>query len=84
MGQQIAIRSDRARELVNRLAQRHGKSITATIEDALAVMDARDEAVIAERKARWRKAIEHDQALFRESGISFEIEDMYDEGGLPS
>jgi hypothetical protein len=83
MGQQIAIRSDLARELVTRLSQRHGKSITATIEEALIAMEARDEAAIGERRARWRAAIEHDQALIREAGVTFEIDDMYDEDGLP-
>jgi hypothetical protein len=83
MGQQIAIRSDRARELVTKLSARHGKSITATIEEALASMEARDEAVIAERRTRWHAAMVHDQALFRESGITFDIDDMYDEDGLP-
>jgi hypothetical protein len=83
LGKQIAIRSERARELVTRLSQRHGKSITATIEDALAEMDSRDEAALAERRARWRAVIAHDQKLIRESGITFEIEDMYDEDGLP-
>ncbi len=83
MGQQIAIRSDRARELVMRLSQRHGKSITATIEDALAAMEARDEAVIAERLARWRAVVEPIQKSIQEHGIDFEIEDMYDEDGLP-
>ncbi len=83
MGQQIAIRSDRARELVMRLSKRHGKSITATIEDALAEMEAREYAAIAERRERWKAAIAHDQELFRQSGAKFELDDMYDEDGLP-
>jgi hypothetical protein len=87
MGQQIAIRSDKARELVDRLSERHGKSITAVIEDALQQMDAQDEATrAAEREARricWHEALEHDRAILRESNVNFEIEDMYDEDGLP-
>jgi hypothetical protein len=83
MGQQIAIRSDRARELVTKLSARHGKSITATIEEALAAMEARDEAAIAERLALWRAVVAHDQALIKKHGTPFEIEDMYDEAGLP-
>lgn len=87
MGQQIAIRSDKARELVDKLSERHGKSITAVIEDALVEMDARDEArravEIEERRKRWRAAIEHDQAIIREANVNFKIEDMYDEDGLP-
>ncbi len=87
MGQQIAIRSDKARELVDKLSERHGKSITAVIEAALMEMDARDEAMrdaeTAERRVRWHKALLHDQAILREANVNFNIEDMYDEDGFP-
>jgi hypothetical protein len=83
VGQQIAIRSERARELVTRLSKRHGKSITATIEDALIAMEARDEVAMAERLERWRKVIEPIQKHVLEHGVTFETEDMYDEDGLP-
>ena len=87
MGQQIAIRSDKARELVDKLSERHGMSITSVIEAALAEMDARDEATrtaeIEERRRRWRAAIEHDQAIIREANVNFKIEDLYDQDGLP-
>jgi hypothetical protein len=84
VGQQIAIRSERARELVTRLSKRHGKSITATIEDALIAMEARDEVAMAERLERWRKVIEPIQKHVLEHGVTFETEDMYDEDGLPN
>ncbi len=83
MTKQVSIRSQKAHELAIKLSQRHNKTITALIEEALAEMDARDEAALEARRARYRAAIEHDQALFRESGIVFEIEDMYDDDGLP-
>jgi hypothetical protein len=83
MGQQIAIRSDLARELVTKLSQRRGKSITATIEEALTAMDASDEAAIAARVARWRAVLEPIQKSIQEHGVTFELEDMYDDDGLP-
>ena len=83
MGKQVSIRSDRAHELAVRLSNRHGKSMTATIEEALAERDAKDQAAIEERKARWRKALEHDWKTLEGSKFEFEIEDMYDEDGLP-
>jgi hypothetical protein len=83
MSHQIAIRSERARELVTRLSQRHGKSITATIEEALAAMEARDEMAIAERLERWRKVVEPIQNHIQEHGVTFETDDMYDDDGLP-
>jgi hypothetical protein len=83
MGQQIAIRSDLARELVTKLSQRRGKSITATIEEALIAMDASDEAAIAARVARWRAVLEPIQKSIQEHGVTFELEDMYDDDGLP-
>lgn len=83
MTKQVNIRSDKAHELAIKLSQRHGKSITALIEEALAEMDARDEAFMAKRAADFHAALEHDRALLRESGVTFKIEDMYGEDGLP-
>ena len=83
MGKQVSIRSDMAHELAVKLSERHHKTITALIEEALAEKDARDEAVIEERMARWRVALEHDWALLRESKSDFKLEDMYDDDGLP-
>lgn len=83
MGKQVSIRSDMAHELAVKLSERHHKTITALIEEALAEKDARDEAVIEERMARWRVALERDWALLRESKSDFKLEDMYDEDGLP-
>ena len=83
MAKQVSIRSDRAHALAVKLAQRHGKSITALIEDALAELDARDEAAIAERRTRWSAALEQDRKMLEGRNIAFEIEDMYDEDGLP-
>ena len=83
MTKQVNIRSDKAHKLAVRLSQRHGKSITALIEESLAEMDARDEAFMAKRAAEFHVALEHDRALLRESKSTFKIEDMYDEDGLP-
>lgn len=83
MTKQVSIRSDRAHALAVKLAQRHGKSITALIEDALAELDARDEAAIAERRIRWAAAMEESWKMLEGRDIAFDIEDMYDEDGLP-
>ena len=84
MTKQVSIRSERAHALAVKLAHRHGKSITALIEEALAEKDARDESAIEERRARWRKAIAPVQSHVRDHGVSFAAEDLYGEDGLPA
>jgi hypothetical protein len=53
------------------------------IEEALIAMDASDEAAIAARVARWRAVLEPIQKSIQEHGVTFELEDMYDDDGLP-
>jgi hypothetical protein len=83
MTKQVSIRSERAHELAIKLSKRHGKTITQLIEDALADVDARDEAAVEERRKRWMTAIVPVQRAVREQGVTFEVEDMYDNDGLP-
>ena len=66
MTKQVSFRSDRAHELAIKLSKRHGKTITRLIEDALADIDARDEAEVQERRKRWMAAIKLDQQLIKE------------------
>jgi len=80
MARQLNIRSDRAVELARDLAARHGKPVTRIVEEAL---EAYGGETKEERLARWRKMLEEGRKELEQSESVFEIEDMYDEDGLP-
>jgi len=82
MGRQLNIRSDRAYALASALADKHHKSITAVVEEALAAYQAAAEPR-SERLARWEALLEEDWKHLNDS--DFKIEDLYDpETGLPA
>lgn len=78
MPRQLNIRSDRAVELARDLSARHRKPIARIVEDAL---EAYGGETREERLERWMKMIEEGRK--EDNGCGFELEDMYDEDGLP-
>ena len=82
MTKQFNIRNEKAYELAVSLSDRLGKPMHKVVEEALKAFDA------AQPKAKsqlehWYKLLEKDWELLSKSTSTFEIEDMYDEDGLP-
>jgi hypothetical protein len=80
MARQLNIRSDRAVELARNLAARHRKPIARVVEEALEAFGGETKQA---RLERWTRMLEEGRKQLSESDSSFEIEDMYDEDGLP-
>lgn len=78
MARQLNIRSDRAVELARDLAARHRKPVARIVEDAL---EAYGGETKDERLERWRQMLKRNREHVDTS--DFEIDDMYDEIGLP-
>lgn len=82
MGRELKIESDRAYELASALADKHGKSVTAIVEEALAAYHAAMEQP-SERMEHWLSLLEEDWKHL--NGSDFKVEDLYDpETGLPA
>ena len=87
MGRQLNIRSDRAYELANRIAQRRKIPVSQAVERVLEEADLREQQEqreTRERKlARWNLLLEEGWKHLNDS--DFKIEDLYDpETGLPA
>ena len=82
MGREVTIKSERALEHAERVAQRRNISIEQAIEDALAAFDI--ETAHKEAKLRrWETLLLEDRKHLNDS--DFAIEDLYDpETGLPA
>ncbi len=83
MTEQFNIRSKKAREIATRHAQAKGKSLAMIVEEALELFDAQAATEKAERARKMREAMRAIQAGVANSTVTFDIEDLYDEDGLP-
>ncbi|HEX8400864.1 MAG TPA: type II toxin-antitoxin system VapB family antitoxin [Allosphingosinicella sp.] len=78
MPRQLNIRSDRAVDLAHDLAHKLKKPVARVVEEAL---EAYGGETPEERLDRWKKMLAKGHK--QDNGCGFEIEDMYDEIGLP-
>lgn len=82
MGREWKIESDKAYEIASALADRHGKSMTVIVEEALAAYEEATQQP-SERMKHWLSLLEEDWKHLNDS--DFKVEDLYDpETGLPA
>jgi hypothetical protein len=83
MTKQFNIRSEKAHALATKHAEASGKSLAAIVEQALEDFDRKAELERAERSRRWHAAVKAIQDEIAKSDVKFDLDDMYDEDGLP-
>lgn len=82
MTKQFNIRNDKAYELAVHWSGRLGMPMHKVVEEALTAFDAAQPKAKTQLE-RWYELLEKDWELLSKSTSTFEIDDMYDEDGLP-
>ncbi len=83
MTKQFNIRSEKAYALASKHAQASGKPLAAIVEEALRDFDEKVSIAREKRAQKMHDLISAIQDEVAKSSVKFEIDDMYDEDGLP-